>query len=226
MGHLYLVRHGQASFGEKDYDQLSPMGQQQSVRLGQYWQGKGLRFDAVLTGTLKRHTQTYAGICEGLHGAKDAGATPLLWPGLNEFDSLALIATVHPYPLKKPDTPELYRHHFRLLRDGLTQWMNGVVSPVGMPSYREFQHGVVSALEHIRKNCDGHVLIVSSGGPIATAVGHVLATAPETTIELNLRIRNCAVTEFAFNPKRHTLLTFNTLAHLDQPEHASWITHA
>ena len=226
MGHLYLVRHGQASFGEKDYDQLSPMGQQQSVRLGQYWQGKGLRFDAVLTGTLKRHTQTYAGICEGLHGAADAGAKPLLWPGLNEFDSLALIATVHPYPLKKPDTPELYRHHFRLLRDGLTQWMNGVVSPVGMPSYREFQHGVVSALEHIRKNCSGHVLIVSSGGPIATAVGHVLATAPETTIELNLRIRNCAVTEFAFNPKRHTLLTFNTLAHLDQPEHASWITHA
>ena len=89
MGHLYLVRHGQASFGEKDYDQLSPMGQQQSVRLGQYWQGKGLRFDAVLTGTLKRHTQTYAGICEGLHGAADAGATPLLWQGLNEFDSLA-----------------------------------------------------------------------------------------------------------------------------------------
>jgi broad specificity phosphatase PhoE len=226
MGHLYLVRHGQASFGAKDYDQLSPMGQQQSVRLGQYWQGKGLRFDTVLTGTLKRHTQTYAGICEGLHGAQDTAAAPLLWPGLNEFDSLALIATVHPYPLKKPDTPELYRHHFRLLRDGLTQWMNGVVSPVGMPSYREFQHGVVSALEHIRKNCSGHVLIVSSGGPIATAVGHVLGTAPETTIELNLRIRNSAVTEFSFTPKRHSLLTFNALTHLDQPEHASWITHA
>ena len=226
MGHLYLVRHGQASFGAENYDQLSPMGRQQSVRLGQYWQGKGLTFDAVLTGTLKRHAQTYAGICEGLHSAADAGAAPLLWPGLNEFDSLALIATVHPYPLEKPDTPERYRHHFRLLRDGLTQWMNGVVSPVGMPSYREFQQGVVSALDHIRKNCSGHVLIVSSGGPIATAVGHVLGTAPETTIELNLRIRNSAVTEFAFNPKRHSLLTFNALAHLDQPEHASWITHA
>ncbi len=226
MGHLYLVRHGQASFGEKDYDQLSPMGQQQSVRLGQYWREKGLSFDTVLTGTLKRHAQTYDGICEGLHGPAGTAAAPLLWPGLNEFDSLALIATVHPYPLQKPDTPELYRHHFRLLRDGLKQWMDGVVSPVGMPSYREFQHGVVSALDHIRKNCSGHVLIVSSGGPIATAVGHVLGTAPETTIELNLRIRNSAVTEFAFNPKRHSLLTFNALAHLDQPEHASWITHA
>ncbi|WP_394755272.1 histidine phosphatase family protein [Rhodoferax sp.] len=226
MGHLYLVRHGQASFGAENYDQLSPLGQQQSVRLGQYWRDKGLTFDTVLTGTLQRHRQTYAALCEGLHGEASVGVTPLLWPGLNEFDSLALIATVHPYPLPKPDTPELYRHHFRLLRDGLTQWMNGVVSPVGMPSYREFRHGVVSALDHIRKNCDGHVLIVSSGGPIATAIGHVLGTSPETTIELNMRLRNCAVTEFAFNPKRHTLLTFNALAHLDQPEHASWITHA
>ena len=104
--------------------------------------------------------------------------------------------------------------------------MNGVVSPKGMPSYREFQHGVVSALEHVRKNCEGNVLIVSSGGPISTAVGHVLGTTPETTIELNMRIRNTAVSEFAFNPKRHTLLTYNTLAHLDSHEHASWITYA
>ena len=104
--------------------------------------------------------------------------------------------------------------------------MNGVVSPKGMPSYREFQHGVVSALEHVRKNCGGNVLIVSSGGPISTAVGHVLRTTPETTIELNLRIRNSAVTEFAFNPKRHTLQTFNSLAHLDAAEYASWQTYA
>ena len=222
MGTLYLVRHGQASFGAKDYDQLSALGQQQSVRLGEYFRQKGLTFDAVLTGTLRRHLQTYAAIREG--GAFDREA--LLWPGLNEFDSAAVIATVHPYKLDKPDTPELYRHHFRLLRDGLTQWMNGVVSPQGMPSYREFKAGVTSALEHIRKNCEGNVLIVSSGGPIATAIGHVLGTTPETTIELNMRLRNSAITEFAFNPKRHTLVTFNTLPHLEHADHADWITHA
>jgi broad specificity phosphatase PhoE len=222
MGTLYLVRHGQASFGAADYDQLSELGQQQSVRLGDYFRQKGVNFDAVLTGTLRRHLQTYAAIREG--GAFDIKA--LEWSGLNEFDSAAVIATVHPYKLEKPDTPELYRHHFRLLRDGLTQWMNGVVSPKGMPSYLEFKLGVTSALDHIRKNCDGNVLLVSSGGPIATAVGHVLGTTPETTIELNMRIRNSAITEFAFNPKRHTLVTFNTLPHLEHADHASWITHA
>ena len=223
MGTLYLVRHGQASFGAADYDNLSALGQRQSVRLGEYFAAKGLQFEAVLTGTLKRHAQTWAGIAQG------AGLTlePLQWPGLNEYDSDAVIQAIHPAPLTKPDTPELYRHHFRLLRDGLTQWMNGVVSPHGMPSHTEFVRGVSSALEHVRKHHSGNVLLVSSGGPISTAVGHILGTTPEATIELNLRIRNSAVTEFAFTPKRHMLQSYNHLPHLDSDaERRAWITYS
>jgi len=223
MGTLYLVRHGQASFGAEDYDQLSPLGQRQSLQLGRYWAERGLRFDAVITGTLRRHAQTWAGIAEG--SGLDTPA--LAWPGLNEYDSHAVIHTVHPHPLQKPDTPELYRHHFRLLRDGLAQWMAGTVSPQGMPSYPDFVQGVTSALDHVRAQHHGqNVLIVSSGGPIATAVGHVLGLSPEGTIELNMRIRNSAVTEFQFNPKRHTLLTYNTLPHLDAPAFSDWVTYA
>jgi broad specificity phosphatase PhoE len=223
MGTLYLVRHGQASFGAADYDNLSPLGTRQSIRLGEYFAHKGLRFDAVLTGTLRRHAQTYSGICQGAGMALEA----LPWQGLNEYDSAAVIGAIHPSPLPRPDTPEAYRQHFRILRDGLTQWMNGVISPQGMPSYIGFVEGVTSALDHVRKtHHGGNVLIVSSGGPISTAVGHVLGTSPETTIALNMRIRNSAVTEFAFNPKRHMLLTYNTLPHLDAAEYADWVTFA
>ena len=227
MGTLYLVRHGQASFGADDYDQLSDMGQRQCRRLGEYWAERGVVFDAVITGTLKRHTQTWAGIAEGAR----LGHEPLAWPGLNEYDSEAVIRAIHPHPLEKPrsaaEAPELYRKHFRLLRDGLTQWMAGTVSPQGMPSYVDFVRGVTSALDHVRANHQGQsVLMISSGGPISTAVGHVLGLSPEATIELNLRIRNSAVTEFQFNPKRHTLLTYNTLPHLDHPDHKSWVTYA
>jgi broad specificity phosphatase PhoE len=70
------------------------------------------------------------------------------------------------------------------------------------------------------------VLIVSSGGPIATAVGHVLGTPAETIIELNLRIRNTAVTEFVFTPKRHMLLSYNGIPHLDAKEYADWVTYS
>lgn len=227
MGTLYLVRHGQASFGADDYDQLSDMGRRQSVQLGRHWVERGLVFDAVITGTLRRHQQTWAGIAEGARLSLE----PQPWAGLNEYDSEAVIRAIHPHPLQKPrsaeEAPELYRHHFRLLRDGLTQWMAGTVSPQGMPSYSEFVRGVRDALDHVRANHVGqNVLLVSSGGPISTAVGHVLGLSPEATIELNLRIRNSAVTEFQFNPRRHTLLTYNTLPHLDRTEFKDWVTYA
>ena len=47
-----------------------------------------------------------------------------------------------------------------------------------------------------------------------------------TSIELNLRIRNTAVTEFQFTPRRHQLLTYNTLPHLDAAEFRDWVTYA
>jgi len=226
------------------------------VRLGEYFKYKGLNFEAAFTGTLQRQTKTFAGICEGMGVAMDAersdgpplaSSAPLhgargsetpkahevasvgahtVCPGLNEYDSAAVIGAIHPHKLEKPTSPEMYRSHFRLLKDGLAQWMAGVVSPQGMPSYSEFVTGITDVLDHVRKSHTGNVLLVSSGGPISTAVGHVLGTAPEITIELNLRIRNCSVTEFAFTPKRHMLVTYNTLPHLDAPEHASWITYA
>jgi broad specificity phosphatase PhoE len=104
--------------------------------------------------------------------------------------------------------------------------MAGRIQPRDMPSYTDFVGGIEAALDHVRQNHAGDVMIVSSGGPISTAVGRVLGTPAETTIELNLRIRNTALTEFVFTPKRHMLLTYNTLPHLDSDEHRSWVTFA
>ncbi len=223
MGTLHLVRHGQASFGADDYDRLSPMGHQQALRLGEFWREQRLTFDTVYCGTLRRHEETLAGIVQGMGSAPDVVRTAQL----NEYDSHALMSAVHPEPLPPADTPERYRAHFRLLCDALAQWMAGVISPVGMPDWATFSEGVSAVLDEIRcQHAGGQVLLVSSGGPISTAVGHVLGTAPEVTIALNMRIRNSAVTEMSMSPKRLMLQTFNTLPHLCKPEHASWLTHA
>lgn len=223
MGTLYLVRHGQASFGAADYDQLSPRGHEQCRLLGAYWRERGQRFDAVFTGTLKRHAQSLAGIVEGLGEA----LVPVALPGLNEYDSEAVVRAIHPEPLAPPRDPEAVKQHFRLLRQGLLAWMAGETAPAGMPSHAEFSAGVTDALDRVRAVAVGRqVLIVSSGGPIATAVAQVLLAPAETFVELNLRIRNSAVTEFAFNPKRHHLVTFNTLPHLDTAETRGYVTHA
>lgn len=222
MGRVLLVRHGQASFGADDYDQLSALGQRQCRRLGEYLSERRWAFEAVLTGTLRRHRQSWEAIAQGLGSAQ----TPLALPGLDEYDSLAVIATVHPQPLARPTNDDEYRHHFRLLREGLRRWMHAQAQPQGMPTYRAFVDGVSGALDLVRERYRGDVLVVSSGGPISTAVGLLLATPPDVTIDLNMRIRNSAVTELACNPKRHTLVTYNTLPHLDGETWQDWITHA
>jgi broad specificity phosphatase PhoE len=206
MGTLFLVRHGQASFGADDYDRLSDLGRRQCVRLGEWFSAKGIVFEAALVGTLRRQSESLQAIDTGMR------VEPT-------------IHAVHPEPLPRPTNAEEVRGHFRLLRVGLARWMAGASRPQGMPTYAEFAAGVAGALEHVRTRHAGNVLLVSSGGPISTAVGLVLGMAPEATIELNLRIRNSAVTEFTFNPKRHHLLSYNSLPHLDAPEHAHWVTY-
>ncbi|MDI1246665.1 MAG: histidine phosphatase family protein [Rhodoferax sp.] len=222
MGTLYLVRHGQASFGADDYDQLSDLGRRQSVQLGYHFASKKITFDLILCGTLRRHKQTLSAISEGMN--QDLQAKH--WHNLNEYNSAAVIAAIHPEPLDRTPTRDNYRHHFRLLRTGLLQWMLGNTQPPDMPNWQLFGEQVVAVLDHVRQSQAERVLLVSSGGPIASAIGHVLGTPPEATIELNMRLRNTAVSEFAFGPKRHTLLTYNTLPHLEHLDVADWVSHA
>ena len=222
MGTLYLVRHGQASFGAADYDQLSDLGRRQCERLGAYFRERGQSFDAVWTGRLRRHRQSYDALAQGLGGLP----APVVTGGLDEYDSEAVVRAVHVGDLPAPTTPDAVRQHFRLLRQGLLSWMAGHTQPLGMPGHAEFVAGVAAALEQTRQHAHGNVLIVSSGGPIATAMGLVLGLAPEAVVALNMRIRNSAVTEFHAAPSRHSLLTFNTLPHLDQRDLSDWVTYS
>ncbi|THT99337.1 histidine phosphatase family protein [Lampropedia puyangensis] len=219
MGTIYLVRHGQASFGAADYDQLSNKGFRQAELLGAYWREQGLVFDAVYSGTLRRHQQTMAGLLKGLGLAEPGLAaaythTYTQSAKLNEYDSDALLATLETH-LPKPDSPEAIRLHFRALCSAMEQWQHGSSQPVGMPAWRDFQAGVMEVLHEIRvKHLGQHVLLVSSGGPIATAVAAVMGAPDAQMIGLNMRIRNTAVTELGVTAKRINLHSFNTTPHL------------
>jgi broad specificity phosphatase PhoE len=119
------------------------------------------------------------------------------------------------------------REHFRLLREALLAWAENRTQPEGMPDWQTFQSGAVGALIEARQRFPGgNVLIVSSGGPIAAMVAAALNAPPATAIELNLRIRNSSLTEFASTPRRHHLLSFNGLPHLDTNADATLTTYA
>lgn len=226
---IYLVRHGQASLGAADYDNLSERGQVQAVRLGEYFASRSITFDAVYAGTLKRHAQTFAGITAGMALAQPL-PTMALRRGLNEYDSDAVIGAIATPEqiavMKSPVSGEGYKQHFAMLRKGISAWMKGDTQPAGMTTYAEFAAGIMAVLDEARASTAKSVLISSSGGPLSSAVAQVLGLSHEAGIELNMRMRNTAVSELLVTPKRCVLLTFNTLPHLDDDVGRAMQTYA
>src|SRR5258708_10398893 len=91
MSNLFLVRHGQASFLEPDYDRLSPKGETQSRLLGEYWANHKVVFDHAYSGPRIRQRET----------ARIAGETykkaGLPWPEpeiLDQFDAFSAQAVL------------------------------------------------------------------------------------------------------------------------------------
>ena len=60
MSVIYLVRHGQASFGAADYDVLSELGHRQAALVGAELRARGVRVDLAVSGTLRRQRETAA----------------------------------------------------------------------------------------------------------------------------------------------------------------------
>ncbi len=219
MGTIHLVRHGQAAFGTEHYDRLTDLGGEQARLLGAYFARRQIRFDAVFTGTLRRQTETAQGILEG----HEPGAQPVqeTFPGLDEYKPEAIMMALNgtfpaPALAAARRDPLVVREHFRVLREALLAWAEDRTRPEGMPVWQAFQDSAVAAMVEARQRFpDGHVLIVSSGGPIAAIVAAALNAPPATAVELNMRIRNSALTEFATTPRRHSLISFNGLPHVD-----------
>src|SRR5208282_118134 len=220
MGTIYVVRHGQAAFGTDKYDRLTEKGFTQSRLLGAYFALRNIRFDAVFTGTLQRQTETAQGIFEG-HPDLGREALQERFPGLDEYKPEAIMTALSgeipaPAAAAAQRDPLVVREHFRLLRQALLAWAEDRTQPLGMADFKAFQEGAVAALIEARQRYpDGSVLVVSSGGPIAAMVAAAMQAPPATAVELNLRIRNSSLTEFASTPRRHHLVSFNGLPHLD-----------
>jgi len=223
MAELYLVRHAQAAFGTDDYDRLTELGHRQARWLGEYFAECGMAFDRVLTGTLRRHRETLAGIAAtdpALPSAEEL-------EGLNEYRADALITAYRAARGLPPvDHGADRRTHFRLLREVLYAWADASLQTDAHPPFEAFAAGARAALEQLREGAARRVLVVSSGGPISTLVGGVLGLAPRMMMNLNLQARNSAVSELAFNARTVHLVSFNTVPHLDRPERRAAITYS
>ena len=220
MAELVLVRHGQASFGADDYDQLSELGWRQSRWLGEYFAERGAAFDCVMLGSLRRHAQTLAGIAEGMGRALDGEEDARL----NEYDSHTILRA-HLGETVLPQGGDR-REHFRILREALYAWADGTLAGAPHEPFAEFRGRVLASLASLRALPAKRVLVVSSGGPIATILTDVLGMRLRGVVDLNLQTRNTGITELQSGASRIHCVSFNNVPHLDRPDRAGALTYS
>ena len=235
MGSIYLIRHGQASFGADNYDVLSKMGTMQAQILGRYFAEHGIRFDRVLSGTLSRQQDTARGVLGELVKAGTPVPTLSLDAGFNEYLSDAVI---HAY---MPDLLEYEPNAHAILQDAANQrsefqrlfafvinrWAKGDHPKEGLQSWQGFTEQVHSALKRALAGADGkeRIAIFTSGGTITAALQNVLQLSPLQAFELNWQIVNTSVTVLKFRSQQLALASFNSAAHLEQQKDPSLITY-
>jgi broad specificity phosphatase PhoE len=229
MSTIYLVRHGQASFGTDNYDQLSATGREQARQLGKYFAESGERIDRIYTGALRRQTETAEIIAESLGGAPVAVET-----AFNEYDSDLILHTfaksLTPEQLAEAGWPELRtdRRKFQFfLERAARAWVEAQIEAEEMTPWRGFHGRIVSAIENImRTEGRSKTLIVStSGGVIGTLVANVMGLSNHTGIELNWAVHNASITRLIYSADKVSLSMFNGLPHLDRAETRHLITY-
>jgi broad specificity phosphatase PhoE len=233
MATIYLLRHGQASFGSRNYDLLSELGQRQSQVLGSHLKSLGQRFDATISGTLSRQQDTARHARAQLGDKLPVHETDAAF---NEYDADGLFRAYLPRVLR--EDPELAAAPQKLSQDrrlfqqafvGVTRlWIEGAESEKGeLEPWKSFEARVHDGLSRINQahGKDAHVAVFTSGGVIAVGAAAALELTPKRTLQLNWGIYNASITEIKYRRSGPFLLGFNNITHLRLAADPALITH-
>jgi broad specificity phosphatase PhoE len=216
MGELLVVRHGQASFGADNYDELSDLGHKQSALAGAALRDAGWVPDRLITGNLTRQKQTLASM--GFEAA------PEIHAGFNEYDFHDLLNVRF-----NGDVPDAVRGerktHFRTLRETLRDWQAGGVHGA-QESWIDFANRVEAARSFAVNTDAKKVLVISSGGAIGQLTAACLNAPTEQMIQLNLQVKNSSITRFIFSGDKFFLHEFNSTPHLASTERAAFLSYS
>jgi len=208
MAQLLLIRHGQASYGEADYDRLSARGQEQARALGKHL--ANAKLDALFVGPLTRQQQTAA--IAGEIGKLPAPAT------IDELAEYPAFEIVKQYPGEP-------------FHDVMNKWSRGELKIPGVEHVGEFAARVRAGLDRVVGACGsgGRIGVVTSAGPIGVALGLVFGASEHHMIRASAMVKNASISElklrthdFAWHPERVALAYFNSVSHLPEDLHTEY----
>jgi broad specificity phosphatase PhoE len=218
MSVVYLVRHGQASFGRSDYDRLSPLGERQCERLGTAFAAWGIKPDLVVSGDMRRHRRT----AELVLAAAGLRTEITVDAGYNEFDHEQIVVAYKPAYKRRAvmladlaRTMQPTRAFQEIFEEATRRWV------AGDGSYPEaFADFCTRTGDAVRRTAEavgkGQTAVVfTSGGPIAAVVSQLLAGSNDLWLALNPVSVNSAVTKVVSGRRGLTAVSVNDHSHLE-----------
>ena len=214
-----LLRHGQASFGAADYDNLSELGHRQAEVAAATLAERGLRNPVVASGTLRRQRDTAAPVARTFRdpdGGPDGGTDGVdgvdgvvvdaRW---NEYDHVAMVQ--HAVTASGRSMPTGEREFQAVLDRALGRW----VADDAADGWQAFSGGAVAALHELVDTLDPgrDAIVATSGGVIAAIAAHLLGGGPDTVVALNRVVVNAGFTTLLAGRSGLSLLGFNDHAH-------------
>jgi broad specificity phosphatase PhoE len=235
MSEIYLFRHGQASFGEENYDKLSPNGIKQSRILARHLAQTEKSFDAIYSGEMERQQKTARELIDYFNRDNRPVPRPTVSDAFNEYDSAAVWQAL---------VPELSREDPSIERDAaavgsgkkafqrvfsrvMHRWISGCYDADGIPVWSDFKQRVGRGLTDIiaRHGARKQIAVFTSGGPISVAVQSALDLSDHMTLEISWQLMNASITRIKYNRRGMMLAVFNDVTHLELVGDGSLLTY-
>ena len=215
MATLYLIRHGQASFGTDDYDRLSDLGCRQAQAVGEYLRDAGIELDAAYCGDLQRQRKT----AEFALASQAGEVSVSVDARFDEVRNEEQVENILPSLLERDERLKGIldqglnnsKAYQKIIEAVFKQWVTPGFEQPGIQSWESYRGGVVEALRQVmsEQGSGKTVAVFTSGGTIATAVSHVLGVEGPPTYQFYEPVINCSVTQMFYSGDKISLSYFN-----------------
>ena len=216
MSVLYLVRHGQASFGTDDYDRLSDLGKEQSSITGRFLAAQGIEPDRIVHGEMLRQRQTAEGLLEGMGLSMDAHVDS----GWNEYAAWELTGVLIDLDPRAQHDSKIFQGE---LERGAARWASGEHDEDYTETYKQFTSRVERALDDAVAAMESGqtTIVVSSAGAIAWTAARLIGGGFDQWMAFNRVTINTGITKIITGRGGTSLISFNDHGHQD-PKDATY----
>lgn len=217
---ILLIRHGQASFGLGNYDQLSSLGERQATVLGRHLSSRGIVPSKVYSGNMQRHHQTASLSLKEMGVQKER----IILPEWDEFDHEQVLEAYNPkyksmvaLGVDMMLTGDPKAGFQKIFSAAVERWVSGQYDSDYKEPWGRFKERVKDGLSKVVSEAQRGeiVLVYTSGGAISVAASQLLGFSDAMSLQVQWRMANCSISTVQSGRSGVFLASLNEFGYLE-----------